>query len=125
MTAIALLSLARRFGPYILAALAIVGAYFWAYNRGADHVQGEWDKAKARGVLIVAAKNAQYRAVYDRAQTLQAERDRLYAIVKRPITNEVTAYVQTPGAAIRCPDIAGVQLGQRAIDAANAATSAR
>jgi hypothetical protein len=125
MSAIALLGLARRFGPYILAALAIVGAYFWAYNRGADHVQGEWDKAKARGVLIIAAKNAELQTAKDAAITAGIERDRIYQLAKRPITNEVTAYVKTPGAANRCPDDGGVQIGQRAIDAANAATAAR
>ena len=125
MSAIALLGLARRFGPYILAALAIVGAYFWAYNRGADHVQGEWDKAKARGVLIVAAKNAELQSAKDAAITAGIERDRLYQLANRPIQNEVKAYVQTPGAAVRCVGADGLRLGQRAIDAANAATAAR
>lgn len=125
MTAVALLAAARRFGPYFLAALAIVGAYWWAYNRGADHVQGEWDKAKARGVLIIAAKNAELQTAKDAAITAGIERDRLYQIANRPIQNEVKAYVQTPGAAVRCVDPVGVRLGQRAIDAANAATAAR
>ena len=125
MTAVALLAAARRFGPYILAALAIVGAYWWAYNRGANHVQDEWDKAKARGVLIIAAKNAELQTAKDAAVTAGIERDRVYQLANRPIQNEVKAYVQTPGAAVRCVGVDGVSLGQRAIDAANAATAAR
>ena len=110
---------------YIAAAALVIGAYFWAYNRGADHTQAKWDAAKARGVLIIAAKNAELQTAKDRAESADAERDRAYQLVNRPIQNEVKAYVQTPGAAVRCIDPVGVSLGARAIAAANAATAAR
>jgi hypothetical protein len=109
--------------PYIGGALLAVAAYYWAYNRGADHVQADWDAAKARGVLIVARKNAELQSAKDAALAAGAERERMFELANRPIQNEVNAYVKTAPAAARCVDAAGVSIGNRAIAAANAATA--
>lgn len=109
---------------YLAAIGLILGAYHWAWSRGANHTQAKWDAAVARGVLIVAKRNAELQEAKNTAEAASAERNRMYELANRPIQNEVNAYVKTPAAAARCIDPVGVSLGDRSISAANAALAA-
>ena len=100
---IALAWLARGGWQYIAAAALIIAAYFWAYNRGADHTQAKWDAAKARGVLVAVQMAQERQAEKDRADNLGAQNNRLVtalADAKRPEVRNY--YEQNPSRNVAC-----------------------
>ncbi len=121
---------ASPFAPYIAggAAVALIGGILWvdigAYNRGAAHERLAWQATAAKAVTDAQALALERQLRANDAATAKAERDRVYALARTPITNEVTRYVQTPAGAAVCVDADGVRLGSAAIAAANAATAA-
>ena len=127
MTAV-LLFLAGKW-RYLAAAVLLAGAYGWvtsqAYRRGVAHAEAACQAAAARAAADTAARAAANAAQAAGADAARAHRSAAYARRRAPIAQEVIRYVQTPAAAARCPDLRGVQLGQAAIDAANAAAAAR
>lgn len=120
----------KRLLPLIGGALLLLAALLWLrhwgnqrYNQGVDDLAAKWTAAELVAERQAAQLARQRQAAIDAAEAASAERDRLYQIVNRPIQNEVTAYVKTPAAAARCADADGVRLGQKSIDAANAAVA--
>lgn len=49
---------AVRMVGYLAVLLALLAVYLWIWNRGADHVQAEWDKAISISQLATANRNA-------------------------------------------------------------------
>ena len=95
-----------------------------AYRHGVAAERTRWTLRTAMFDAARAADAAARQtraAAADRAATARADS---YAHARAPVTQEVIRYVATPAAATACPDMRGVQLGQAAIDAANAATAA-
>lgn len=113
-------------GALLIAALLFALHRYGAnqYNKGVDDMAAKWTAANLIAEREAAKLAMQRQADREAALSAGAERDRLYQIVNRPIQNEVTAYVKTPAAAARCADADGVRLGQKSIDAANAAVAA-
>jgi hypothetical protein len=114
---------------WIAAALLVGGLLLWiamsAYRHGAAHERAAWE-ARAANAATRAAKDTQTRqTTKDTAQSTATRRADTYARTRAPLTREVIRYVQTPAAAVACPDPAGVRVGAAAIAAANAAIAAR
>ena len=123
-------------------ALVVAGAWRWilgvllagalgvwialaAYRHGVDHERATWT-ARAAQATARAATDSHVRALAkDGAQRAASHRAESYARTRMPIAREVIRYVQTPAAAVACPDVAGVRVGTAAIAAANAALAAR
>ncbi|MGL4543706.1 MAG: hypothetical protein ACRCUI_14475 [Polymorphobacter sp.] len=112
----------------LVAGLIAVAALIWfnhaAQRRGAVAERRIWE-ARASQAAAAAARQALARNLHrDSALAAAAVRARRYANARTPIVQEVIHYVQSPAAAVHCPDAAGVRIGQASIDAANAATAA-
>ncbi len=111
------------------AVLVAAAAYWFAYSRGEAageaKVQAKWDAQKLVDAAAAAKQSAEWQKDRDAAATARAERDRIYQAARRPVTVEVQNYATSPAAAARCPDRVGVQAGAAAIEAANAALTAR
>ena len=132
MPFLALLSLAKRFWPYLAGAIAIAAVWAAVLHYGAKReaegraeVQSAWDAQKLKDAAAVAALNAKWQEASAAATAAKAERDRAYEIASRPITAEVKAYVQSPAARAACLDARGLQAATAAVKAANTATAAR
>lgn len=127
MSALLVAVLLRWWKP-LIAGLVVVAALAWlnhaAELRGASAERHIWQardrRAMADAVTLALVRTAQR----DAALTAAASRARRYADNRTPISHEVIRYVQTPAAAVACPDAAGVRIGQASIDAANKATAA-
>lgn len=121
-------SLARALPGWVWGALvAGVALLLWGNHREASGRTAErtrWEHRLAAAEAHAAALRAQRAQAAAAALAAGAERDRLYALARAPLTNKVIRYVATPAAAVPCPDPDGLRLGQAAIDAANAATAA-
>ena len=129
MSAIAILSLVKRFWPYAVGALVIIGALLWLRSWGNGREADGYAKRDALAVkqaseaAAIAVTLAQERqTAVDEAETAKAERDRVYALKTAPIKVEVQSYAKSPAAIVRCVDAVGVSIGSKAIAAANAAT---
>ena len=116
--------------PWVLLALlsAGVGGSFWfhhsGYVDGKTEVQAKWDAQKVKDAAEAARMAQERQNAVDAANTAKAERDRVYALKTAPIKVEVQSYAKSPAAVVRCVDPVGVSIGNKAIAAANAATSA-
>ena len=131
MSALALLSLARRFWPYLAGALLIVALAFavirYGNNREREGAEGErvkWQAEAAKQAAIALTLAQERQSAVDAAEVAKAERDRVYALKTAPIKVEVQSYAKSPAAIVRCVDAVGVSIGSKAIAAANAATQA-
>ena len=129
MSAIAILSLVKRFWPYAVGALVIIGALLWLWSWGHGREADGYPNRDALAVkqaseaAAIAVTLAQERqTAVDEAETAKAERDRVYALKTAPIKVEVQSYAKSPAAIVRCVDAVGVSIGSKAIAAANAAT---
>ncbi|HPU14468.1 MAG TPA: hypothetical protein PK808_00140 [Polymorphobacter sp.] len=126
MSALLLGWLLRHWKP-LAAGLVAIAALVWfnhaAEQRGALTERRIWQVRTARAAAVAVAQAQARAAVREAALVAASERARRYGARRLPITQEVTRYVQSPAAAIACPDAAGVHIGQASIDAANAAVA--
>ena len=114
--------LAAAGGGLVLAA-ALSG--WWindaAHDRGVAGERAKWQAAEAANVAKVRDLETKWQTASDAAAAASVERDKAWAAVRAPIKVEIGGYAKTPAGAARCPDAVGVRIGQKAIDAANAA----
>jgi len=120
--------LASGLWRYLVGSVLMLALTGWlvsaAYRRGVSSERAQWTLRTAtleRASAAAAAARASRAVAAERTAAARAD---AYAHLRAPITQEVIHYVATPAAAAVCPDLHGVQLGQAAIDAANAATAA-
>jgi hypothetical protein len=96
-----------------------------AYRHGINHERAAWT-ARAAHAAARAAIDAHVRQqAKDGALAAATRRADAFARTRAPFAREVIRYVQSPAAAVACPDPAGVRIGAAAIAAANAAIAAR
>jgi hypothetical protein len=122
MTALSLLSLARKFAPYIgavvILAAAIAYAHHAGYAAGRAQVQDAWDAERASQAMAatqaslkaLAQQQANTQAAIDAAARADAEQAQI-SIVDQTLTETVTKYVHDHPAATACGlDAAGLRL---------------
>lgn len=108
----------------VLAIAALVWFNHAAEQRGALAERQIWQARAARATAAAIAEAQKRTSDREAALVAASARARRYAEAHRPIAQEVIRYVQSPAAAIACPDAAGVHIGQASIDAANTAIAA-
>jgi hypothetical protein len=122
MTALSILSLARKFTPYICAvvilAAAIAYAHHAGYAAGSAQVQDAWDAERASQAIAAAdaslkslnQQQANTQAAMDAAARADAEQAQI-SIVDQTLTETVTKYVHDNPALAHCGlDAAGLRL---------------
>lgn len=96
-------ALGLRLAAVAAVVLAVWAAYSWAWNRGADHVQGQWDAAVLKQ-QAAAAKTGEKRAA-ETVKVVTEYVDRVRVVRERgeTIVKEVPVYVPADS----CPLPAG------------------
>ncbi len=117
MPAIALLAMLRRFWPYALGGVALIGAYLWidhrGYQRGVAHVEARDAKAAARIAAASERLRAADQAIAGQLATDQQTQTRTFTEIRNvasPIIYRSTGM---------CLGADAVQLLDRAAAAAN------
>lgn len=122
MTALSILSLLRKFAPYICGIAILIGVILYAhhagYAAGRAKVQDAWDAERASQAMAATQaslkaleqQQANTQAAMDAAARADAEQARI-SIVDQTLTETVTKYVHDHPAATACGlDAAGLRL---------------
>jgi|GEM_PF-1374276 hypothetical protein len=122
MTALSILSLLRKFAPYLGAVVLLIGVILYAhhagYAAGSAQVQDAWDAERASQAIAAAdaslkslnQQQANTQAAMDAAARADAEQARI-SIVDQTLTETVTKYVHDNPALAHCGlDAAGLRL---------------
>lgn len=123
-----LLSVLAHWWKPLVAGLVALAALVWfnhaAEQRGTIAERQVWQAREGRAVAAAVAQSVARATQREAALASAATRAAHYAATRARLAQEVIRYVQTPAAAVACPDAAGVRIAQAGIDAANAATAA-